>query len=212
MLSKNSIVEGISNILICEDHSFVQLGIELSLKKILHQIRSLHVASSGKDAIELVKKQKPDLVMMDLGLPDMTGLQTIIQIKLLYPEVMIFVLTGTEDRNLLSQVKDCGVSAIMQKASSFEILGTAIEEYQKTKSLFLDPRIKSILQVNSSMEFTPREYEILIEITKGRSNTQIAEKFGYSVTTVRFHKSNIMEKANVRNAAELTAWFLQRKC
>lgn len=202
-------LSSIKNILICEDHQLIQLGLELSLKKLLN-LESCQMVSTGAQALHQAKIKKPDLVFLDLGLPDMNGINLIEQLHLIWPNLNIVVITSCDSPPTLMRVKKLGVRAIMQKGASREHFIAAIQSLEKSGT-FLDPVICSLLKDAELNEFTPREYEILEQITQGLSNQQIADKLGCALSTVRFHRANILQKANIRTGAELAAWFLRGK-
>lgn len=203
----------ISDVLLCEDHPFVQLGQEVVLRRLLPNLKSLRTSALGSDAIRLGSEHKPDLALIDLGLPDMPGTEVIRQLKQKFPNLKIIVITNCDNSALLHEVKSLGVSAIMQKSSSPENLQAVLNRIFSEPSpqdTAVDKSTLEILQQRDSfIEFTPRETEVLQEIVQGKSNQQIAEKMGCALTTVRFHRANILEKTGFRNAAELTAWFIQ---
>lgn len=200
----------IRDILICEDHQLVQLGLEVSLKEFLPKLQSIRVSALGHEALSLAQERKPDLVLLDLGLPDMSGIELIQKLKLTWPDIKILVITNCDSASTLLQAKKLGVSGIMQKGASVEQLGFALRSLDAF-SMYLDPVVQSLLQQWDCVDFTPREYEILQEIVQGRSNQEIADKLECATSTVRFHRANILQKANIRTGAELAAWFLRGK-
>ncbi|MBX3020549.1 MAG: response regulator transcription factor [Bdellovibrionales bacterium] len=201
----------IHDVLLCEDHPFVLMGLEVVLKNLIPGLQRLRKSTTGEEAIGMARKQKPDLALVDLGLPDMGGGELIQQLKQLWPDLKIIVVTNCDNVSTLSQVKRLGVCGIMQKISSSDHLQQILEEAfsKNPKTPAMDPFTSSLLKNHEDIEFTPREYEVLQEIIQGLSNQQISEKLGCALTTVRFHRANILEKTGIRNAAELTAWFLQ---
>lgn len=203
-------LSSIRNILICEDHQLIQLGLELSLKSLFLNLESCQMVSTGAQALRQVKAKKPDLVFLDLGLPDMNGIHLIEELQIVWPDLNIVVITSCDSPPTLMRVKKLGVKAIMQKGASREHFIAAIQSLEKAGT-FLDPVICSLLQGADLNDFTPREYEILEQITQGLSNQQIADKLGCALSTVRFHRANILQKANIRTGAELAAWFLRGK-
>lgn len=202
---------GISDILICEDHPFVQMGLEVVLRGLLPHLQSLRKTQMGKQALQMAAEQKPDVAFVDLGLPDISGIELIRQLKQICPDIKIIVLTNCDNPSTLFQVKALGVSGVMQKVSSEEELRQMLKIALSTEdgALTLDRNTKSLLSQHHQVEFTPREYEVLLEVIQGKSNQEIAELLGCALTTVRFHRANILEKTGIRNAAELTAWFFQ---
>ena len=200
----------VSKILICEDHPFVQKGLEAVLLEIFKGATLIR-AETGLKAVELAKSSLPDLVFVDLGLPDISGIEVIKKIRTFLPLAKIVVLTNCEFSSVLNEVRSLSVSAIIQKVShqdTFEQILEAVLAAPLDASPFLDLRTRQILGSKTEIDFTPRETQVLKEIVAGKSNQQIADALGCALTTVRFHRANILDKAGVRNAAELTAWYL----
>lgn len=199
----------IREILICEDHPFVQLGLRTCLEEVLPRIQNIRIASTGNRAIDMVKSKKPDLMLLDLGLPDISGIEVIQSLKAIWTDLKILVVTSSDNAQILSQVKKLKVQGIMQKSSTPEQLRSLLQSMQKdSHQIALDPAISTLLESQGEINFTNKEFEILQEVVKGLPNSQIALNLGCSVTTVRFHRTNILHKANFRTGAELTAWYL----
>lgn len=199
----------IKDILICEDHPLIQAGIKISVESIFPDLKTLRIGSTGKRCLELMKEQTPDLALVDLGLPDMTGINLIQSLRLIDSSVKIIVITSCDTPSILDQVRKLKVQGIIQKSSSTEHLASAITSMRGyPDNIFLDPAVKAILETQSEVSFTMREHEILSELVKGQSNQQIADKFSLSLATVRTHRANILQKTNIRTGAELIAWYL----
>src|SRR5690606_5688677 len=151
--------------------------------------------------------QKPDLLIMDLGLPELSGIEVIKQLKPTLSETKILVVTSCDNPATLREVENLGVHAIIKKAASEILLQIALDHMEAPiDTIYLDNLTMAILEEKSVVEFTSRELEVLDLIVKGQPNQEIADKLGCALTTIRFHRANIMSKAGMRNAAELTAW------
>lgn len=122
----SQVFSSLHHILVCEDHHLVQLGLQISLQKSLPHLKTLHLAGTAAEALQFAKAQKPDLALIDLGLPDMPGVQLIQQLQNLWPAVKVLVITSCNNPSILFQVKKLRVAGIMQKASSSEELKTAL--------------------------------------------------------------------------------------
>lgn len=201
----------ITDVLICEDHPFVQMGLELVLKSLLPNLQSLRKSQFGKKALQMAMEKKPDVAFVDLGLPDISGVELIRKLKQIWTDIKIIVLTNCDNPATLFQVKTLEVVGVMQKASSEEELRLMLKKTlsEGLSSIALDQNTKELLSCHNQVEFTPREYQVLLEVIQGKSNQEIADLLNCAVTTVRFHRANIFEKTRIRNAAELTAWFFQ---
>lgn len=209
----NTVVESqnISDILICEDHPFIQAGLEITLRNFLPAQIKIHKALTGKAALELVSDRQPDLAIMDLELPDLSGFEVIKEIQKLSPLTKILVLTNCQNPSTLRQIYALDVKAISHKSSPVEEFSVLFEKIFTSRSVLLDPSISNLLEQNQHLHFTPKELEVLEKIALGYSNQKIADEMGCALTTIRFHRANIMQKGDFRNAAEVTAWFLKGK-
>lgn len=197
------------HVLICEDIAFCQMGLELVVQAALPRLKSLTVTASGGEALRRAREKTPDLALIDLGLPDLPGLQVIRSLRALSPATRILVVTGSDDTELLRQATLLKVNGILHKASSPSLLAGLLDRIAAGEPSALDPHITSLFDLRTPVGLTAREYEVLEAITKGWTNARIAEHLKCSIETVRFHRSNIMDKTDIRNTAELTAWFLK---
>lgn len=201
----------ISDVLLCEDHPFTQAGLELNLRNFLSSQIRIHKALDGRTALSLARAQAPDLAIIDLELPDMTGLEVIKELQELAPQTKIWVLTNCQNPSTLRQLRILKVQAISQKSSSMEDFAKLFDKALTTSFTVLDPLTLQLLEQSKHLQFTPKELEVLEKIALGYSNQRISEEMGCALTTVRFHRANIMQKGGFRNAAEVTAWFLKGK-
>lgn len=203
-------VKFIQSVLVCEDHPFVQKGLEVVVRDLLPNLKCYKAVSTGESALNLIRESLPDLVLIDIQLPGISGVEVIEQVKAFSPSTIIFVITGSDNPIVLDRVKKLGVAAIIQKSSTEEHLYFALENLSRQGTqTYIDPYTRSLLRTFVEVAFTPKEEKILREIIQGFPNRLIAEKMGCSVTTVRFHRANILQKTGLKNAAELTAWYLQ---
>lgn len=200
------------NILICDDHSFIRIGIESCLREAVSEETTIYKASNGKEAIELVRKNKIDLVLLDLNLPDIGGPEVIDEVKKISSFFKIIVITSCDQAEILLRVKNKNVEGIIQKSTSSDHLRACMAHISRGEvKTYLDPFITQIIGNHEIIEFTGKESEVLNGIIEGQTNQEIANKLGIALSTVRFHRANIMSKTGMRNAAELTAWYLSGK-
>ena len=107
----------LTDILACEDHPFLQIGLKASLLASIPDLKSLRLAGNGADALRLAREKRPDLVIVDLGLPDMSGLDLILRLKELWSGIRILVVTSCDNPSILRQARKIGVAGILQKSS-----------------------------------------------------------------------------------------------
>ena len=211
---------GLIKILLCDDHAVVRMG----LKMLLNNNKDIEVigeASEGDEAIRLAQELKPNVVIMDLSMPHgKDGLTATTELKKLMPEVAILILTMHDDEEYLFRAIQVGASGCILKSAPQEELLRAIRSVSNgnaylhpsaTKRL-MEEYIGSVKQGNSDTFnlLSDREKEVLTLIAKGFSNKEIAEKLFISVKTVETHKSNLMEKLQMKTRPELVAFALKK--
>ncbi|MGQ9777630.1 MAG: response regulator [Thermodesulfobacteriota bacterium] len=209
-----------SKIVLAEDHTILREG----LKSLLSSSQDFEVigeASDGREAIQGVEKLKPDLILIDLSMPRMNGMEAIREIRRLSKEVKIIVLTVHKSEEYILATFKAGADGYVLKDSTHEELLIAIKSVLKGKN-YISPEIsdkvlegylegRRRLKSKTAWEtLTSREREILKLIAEGYKNKEIAEDLCISVKTVEKHRSNIMEKLNLHNVQALTAFAIEK--
>lgn len=197
-------------IVICDDHSISQLGIQCAIqdyspRKEFKFFKTL----SGREAIQLVKEHSPDLLTLDLHLPDISGLEALKEIRELKTNTKILVLTNEENLPMLLQLLRYNPNAILFKSYTLTMFAEALKHIEDDKpgtylESSVEARIKDELE---KRQLSSREFEVLQLLIKGHTNKSIADQLGCSPETVKTHRSRIMEKTETRNRAEMTQWF-----
>lgn len=206
-------------ILIAEDHEMIRDGLSLIIESVPHY-EIVGVTSDGLETVAAVKSLKPDLVMMDLSMPKMNGLEATREIKQLPFEVKVLVLTVHQDVEYVSEAFRIGADGYILKRSSKEELLSALESVFSGEQ-FVSPMIDYNIEEQSDdlpsseklttwQSTTPRERQILKLIAEGYTNNEIADMLFISVKTVETHRSNLMKKIGAHNASELTAYAMRR--
>ncbi len=201
-------------IVICDDHSISQLGIQCALQDYYpnRELKFLKVLT-GKDAIELVKEHSPDLLTLDLHLPDMAGIEVLKTIRNLGLNTKILILTSEESLSMILQLLRHNASAILLKSYSLSMFDEALKYIEEDSSgrTFLDSSLEHKLQLESEKkQLSSREFEVLQLVLKGHTNKSIASLLGCSPETIKTHRSRIMEKTETRSRSEVIEWS-QRK-
>ena len=211
---------GIIKVLLAEDHTIVRKGI-YSLLMEAANIEVVGEAEDGRQAIEMVEALLPDVVLMDINMPNLNGLEATRQIKKMYPTINVLVLTMYTNEEYIYQVLQSGASGYLVKQSAPGELLSAIEAAHRGDT-FLSPAISQkivdgYLRQDESdtvqsrySTLTPREREILQLVTEGCSNKDIAEKLTISVKTVGVHRTNLMEKLDIHNTIDLVKYALRK--
>ena len=207
-------------ILIVEDHTLLRAG----LRALLTQDTDIEIvgeASDGRDAIQAVGELLPHLVLMDLNMPGMNGIEAILDIKRRYPETRVLVLTIHKTEEYIHESLRAGADGYILKDATHDELRVAVRSVLNGKT-YLSPDISSkvingYLGVGNSPSsssvwdsLTHREREVLKLVAEGHPNKFIANYFSLSVKTVEKHRSNLMKKLNLHNASTLTAYAIEK--
>lgn len=197
------------NILIVDDHDLVRTG----LKNILADAGDFELvgeASSGEDAIRLARELKPDVVLMDVGLPGLSGLETTERILKAQPEIRVIVLTAHSEPPLPARLLDIGATGYLTKACSARELINAVRAVSRGERYIgsdIAQQLAISLLPGSSQspfqELTARELEIALMLTQGMKMPSIAEVINVSPKTVATYKYRIYEKVGVKSEVEL---------
>lgn len=198
-------------VLIVEDQELVRVG----LKTVLAKTEGLEVAgtaSDGRDAVEQARSIVPDVIVMDIGLPFLSGIEASKQIKEARPETKIVMLTSHDDEEHVFAALGAGVEGYCLKESSGGLLTSAILSVSEGAA-WLDPGIARMVlestregrqKVNSELAglLTKRELEVLKQVVDGRTNQEIADGLFISIETVKTHMRHIMEKLRVTDRTQ----------
>lgn len=201
-------------VLIVDDHTVVRGGLRLFLLA-FPDLDLVGEASSGQMAIDLCKIHQPDVVIMDLIMPGMNGIETTHQIRTKFPDMKVIALTSFPDEQLVLDVIEAGASGYLLKTISATELVEAIRDVTAGKKVF-SKEIEKLLVQKSQKSFyhedlTRREWEIFHLVMIGKSNSEIADELVISVSTVKYHVSNILSKLGVKNRAEAIAYAVQHR-
>jgi DNA-binding NarL/FixJ family response regulator len=180
--------------LIVDDHEVVREGLRLSLSRASH-IRVVGEASDGASAIELVERRKPDVVIMDVRMPGMDGLEATKEILKVAPETAVLIFTAFSERSLLARGLDSGAKGYILKEAPHETLLRAIERLA-TGEGYIDPALMPAFLSGKDQTdmLTAREREILQLLADGMSNADVAAKLFISQETVKSHVRHILSK------------------
>jgi DNA-binding NarL/FixJ family response regulator len=207
-------------VLLAEDHTIVRQG----LRSILDGREGIQVvgeAKDGREAVEKAQQLQPDIVLMDLSMPLLSGLEATRQIKSQCPQIEVLVLTMHADEEYVLQILQAGASGYLLKQSAVGELVTAIQAVDQGDS-YLSPAISRKVvdgyvrqareqsQVDPYEQLTDREREVLHLIAEGYSTQEIADLLFISPKTVRGHRSSLTEKLDLHSNAELTRYAIRK--
>lgn len=209
-----------TEVLLVDDHEIVRAGLRSLLEGQEH-IEIVGEASSGAEAVELAIQLKPDIVLMDVSMPDMDGVEATRKIKRRAPEINVLALTVHEEEAYFFEMLTAGASGYVPKRASPQILLTAIKIVARGE-VFLHPAVAGALVQEYVQEgrsnarkrvydgLTPRQQEVLTLIAEGLSNHEIANELDISVRTVERHRENIMKRLNLHSRVELVKYALRK--
>ena len=179
--------------LIADDHEVVREGLRLSLSRSPH-IRVIGEAGDGEAAISLAERRKPDVIIMDIRMPGMDGLEATKQLHDRVPETSVLLFTAFGERSLLTRGLDAGAKGYLLKEAPNQTLVRAIEKVASGEG-YVDPALMpSFLNRDGQDLLTPREREILQLLADGMSNGDVAAKLFISQETVKSHVRHILAK------------------
>jgi len=207
-------------VLIADDHTIVRAGIKALLEK-QPDIEIVGETSEGRETVRQVEILQPDIVLMDIAMPGMNGLEATAIITKNFPQVRVLALTMHDEEEYFYEVIRAGAMGYVLKDAAPTELVSAIRALGEGKA-FLTPRVTRIL-VNDYLKrvesgekvaaydgLTEREREVLKLIASGNTNQEIANLLHLSVNTVQVHRTHIMEKLNLHNRTELVKYALRR--
>ncbi len=200
-------------IILADDHAMFREGI----RKIIERIEGALIsgeANDGLELLELLKKSSPNLVILDISMPNLRGLEAIREIKKTYPKVKILVLTMHKKKEFLRQALRDGADGFLLKEDAGSELIRAVQTV-RNGGKYLSPLLTNVLTSLAVEEEKPevltmREREVLKLLAEGKRSKEIAEALYISPHTVRRHRSNIMEKLNIKNLADLVKYAISQ--
>lgn len=209
-------------VVLADDHAIVRDGIK-QLLETEEYIQIVGEASSGKEAIECVEEHQPDILIMDISMPEMTGIEATDELIKRKSETKVLILSMYDKEEYVLKAVKLGAFGYLMKDTSKDKFVKAIKTVQNGQKYF-SSEISNIIvnEYLSNMQtggtakkskslLTKREAEILSLVTKGYNNKKIADSFDLSIRTVETHRLNIMKKLNVNNAAEMVRVALERE-
>lgn len=206
-------------IVLAEDHTMIAEGIAKLLE---NDCDLVEVVGDGQALLSATKKFLPDLILVDISLPSLNGLEATRQIKKSFPAIHVIILTMHSDNALINDAVAAGASGYLLKETAASELLHAIKEVHRGNTFFSPSIWKNIGDHNVSLKqhetanqsevpLTPRQREILQLIAEGRSNKEIASILGLAVKTVEFHKTRLMRTLKIHSIPELTQYAITHR-
>jgi two-component system, NarL family, response regulator LiaR len=205
-------------IIIADDHKLMRDGLHALLGR-ERELEVIATAENGRVAVQLTRKLAPDVVVMDVSMPEMNGIEASRQILAESPDTRIVALSMHSDRRFVEGMLRAGVSSYVLKDSPIEELSYAIRAVMENRAYFSQEIAQTVVKgylskLDASEEavaplLTPREREVLQLIAEGKKTKEVADLLNVSVKTIETHRRQIMEKLNLRSIAQLTKFAIR---
>jgi DNA-binding NarL/FixJ family response regulator len=206
-------------VLLAEDHTVVREGLR-ALLEAEGDIEVVGEAETGRQAVELTRKLRPDVVVMDIAMPLLNGLEATRQIRKGAPGTRVLILSAHGDDAYVEQARTLGAAGYLLKQTSAQVLARAVREIHRGHAYYSPsiarglqsrgaeaPDLMALLKKRGN-QLSSREAEVLQLIAEGQANKQIAAELGISVKTVEKHRQHLMEKLRIHDTAGLTRYAI----
>jgi two-component system response regulator NreC len=210
----------VTRLLLVDDHAVVRSGLRMLLEG-LEDMQIVGEAGTAAQALTAAEQDRPDVILMDIGLPDKSGIEATREIKLHFPKVAVVALTIHEDEEYFFKMLDAGASGYVPKRAAPDELLTAIR-VAAAGEVYLYPSLAKLLvrdylsgerppEAGPGLDgLTDRESEVLTYLAEGASNAEIANALVISPKTVERHRENIMKKLNLHSRSELVRYAIRK--
>lgn len=207
------------NIYIVDDHKLFREGLKLLLKN-LQEVNEIWEASNGEEFLKGIEEKQPDLVLMDIEMPGINGIEATDKALAKFPEMKVIALSMYGDEEYFHKMIDAGASGFLLKNSDFSEVKRAVTNVIQGNNYFTEEllyklvnkfRTKQQEPEETKISLSDREKEVLLLICKGLSNQEIADQLFISKRTVDHHRASLLTKSNTNNAASLVLYAVKHK-
>ena len=197
------------NVIVVDDHPLMRVGVSAILRS-QSDMNVVAEAANAAEAIDAYRKHVPDLMVIDLGLPDDSGLSVIRSIRSCYPDAKFVVLTNSEGDEDIHQALTAGALGYLIKGMSHDTLVDAVRRVHSGGRFLPPPIVRSLADRTPNSDLSPREREVLTLMVHGKSNREIAGQLGITEATVKCHVSVILMRLEVHDRTQAVIAALQR--
>jgi len=210
-----------TQVLLADDHSIVRKGLR-SILEGEYDITVVAEAANGREAVRLCEQFRPHIAIIDIGMPQLNGIDATAQIRKLSPETQIMILSMHTDETYILRALSCGAKAYVLKDAAEDEILPAARALLSGKSYFSPAIAKTLVEdyvrylrqrgLEDSYDLlTDREKEVLQLLAEGRSNKDVANLLGLSVTTIETHRNNLMQKLDLHSTAEIVLYAVRKR-
>ena len=206
-------------ILVADDHEVLRAGVRALLES-EPGWEVCGIAKTGREAVEQAKELQPDIVVLDMSMPELSGIEAARRIKRLLPETELLIFTASEREDLIKQVFEAGAKSYILKADAASHLIDAVRSLAGHKPFFTSKiaeivfakfldRSPAEVGPEKTEQLTPREHDVVRLLAEGKSNKEVADALGLSVRTAETHRANLMRKLKMSSLAELVRYAIR---
>ena len=210
-----------TQVLLADDHSIVRKGLR-SILEGEQDIKVVAEAANGREAVRLCEQFRPNIAIVDIGMPQLNGIDATAQIRKASPETQIMILSMHTDETYILRALSCGAKAYVLKDAAEDEILPATRALLSGKSYFSPAIAKTLVEdyvrylrqrgLQDSYDLlTDREKEVLQLLAEGRSNKEVANVLGLSVTTIETHRTNLMQKLDLHSTAEIVLYAVRKR-
>jgi two-component system response regulator NreC len=200
--------------ILVDDHAILRAGLKALIQEHQEKFNVIDEASNGKEAIEKIKRSQPDIVVLDISLPDVSGLDLIDSIKSNSPNTKILILSMYEDENMIVKALKMGVNGFVPKRLAYEELIEALETISNTEDAYIPSCLaktvlRGMLNKEKKIKLSTREIQVLRYTALGYGNKEMANKLNLSVKTIETYKLRVSEKINAQKKSDLVKYAIK---
>jgi DNA-binding NarL/FixJ family response regulator len=199
-----------ANVILVDDHKSMLSGLSLLLKDLGHEV--IGVATNGREFLKLLQNIQPDIVLMDIEMPVLNGIEASKEALKLFPDINIIILSMYNDEEFYNSLIEIGVKGFILKESDHDEIERAINSVVAGKHYFSQELLIKLLHKKkeiNQLSLTPREIEVLNFLCKGLSSAEIADKLFLSCRTVEKMRSELLQKTNTTNSISLAIYAVK---